>query len=166
MKMEIDLQGVDGVLKLLRSLPPEVVSKNGGPVRLALAKAARVIRDEARRNFVSQIGRGGQNYSTGFTAKNIVAKRKRMIPGVSGEKFIMTVNYKIHPGGSTYKKRPFRSNDAAFIMEYGTAKQEPRPWLRPAFETKKMEAIEVAKSELLRRLDLIVSKLSAQNKGR
>jgi len=51
-------------------------------------------------------------------------------------------------------------------MEYGTAKQEPRPWLRPAFETKKMEAIEVAKSELLRRLDLIVSKLSAQNKGR
>ena len=38
MKVEFKLQGVDGVLATLQSLPAEVVSKRGGPVKAALRK--------------------------------------------------------------------------------------------------------------------------------
>ena len=34
----IEIHGLNGVLDMLKSLPPDVVSKRGGPVKLALAK--------------------------------------------------------------------------------------------------------------------------------
>ena len=45
MKVDVKLTGVAGVLKTLSSLPAEVVSKRGGPVKAALAKGARFLRD-------------------------------------------------------------------------------------------------------------------------
>ena len=47
MKLEMNLQGTEGVLATLRSLPPELVSKRGGPVKTALRKGAQVIRKQA-----------------------------------------------------------------------------------------------------------------------
>lgn len=48
MKVEMKISGVDGVLNTLRSLPSEIVSKRGGPVKLALAKGARFLRDKEK----------------------------------------------------------------------------------------------------------------------
>lgn len=49
MKVVTKMEGLEGVLATLKSLPPELVSKGGGPVRFAVRKAANIIRDEARR---------------------------------------------------------------------------------------------------------------------
>lgn len=74
MKVEVKLSGVDGVLDLLKSLPPEVVSKRGGPVKLALAKGARLIRDAARQNLRAAIAENGDE-STGLLLQNVISSR-------------------------------------------------------------------------------------------
>ena len=73
MKVDVKLTGVDGVLKTLSSLPAEVVSKRGGPVKAALAKGARFLRDRERDNLRAVLEPGDE--STGLLEQNIIASR-------------------------------------------------------------------------------------------
>lgn len=169
MKTEFDIRGLEGVLDTLQRLPAEVASKNGGIVRRALRKGAMVLVDQSRANFkraVEQPGQTGITDSTGFTEKQIVAKRRRPPGGIKGEKFVVTVNYVVHPSGNKFRKRPIRANDIAFILEAGSSQQPATPWLRPAFDAKAQEAIDTASAELVRGVDRAVRKLAQQNKGR
>jgi len=190
MKVELQIQGLNGVLKTLQSLPPALVSKNGGVVRSSLRVGSVIILKQARANFKSAVNLGGKSgvtKTTGFTEKNIVTMRKNTIGNVKGERFIVGVRYKEHPNGAileksksyairkdskkraptsrTTKQRVVRANDIAFMMEYGTSNQQATPWLRPAFESKKNEAMDAIVSDLLKRVDRVVSNLSKQNAG-
>lgn len=185
MQVEVKIAGLDGVLDTLKSLPPEVVSKNGGPVKASLRKGAMVLVKQARSNFrsaVAQAGVSGITNTTGFTEKQIVAKR-RTLTYINGEKMVVTVNYVKHPAGSMIKaksrkttgkrrgrkgpaNREIRANDIAFIMEYGAKNQPAIPWLRPAFEAKADEAIRTVETDLARRIKNIVGKLAAKNQGK
>jgi hypothetical protein len=168
MDMQMNLTGLDGVLKTLKSLPPEVVSKRGGVVRQSLAAGMRVIQKEARKNLVrstASAGKTGVSYGSGLTAKNVIYKRKNMPKGEKGERLIMTVAYKQHPSfSSTYKNKPIKFNDIAFMLEYGTVNQQAEPWLRPAFMSKREQALSVVQSDLVKRLDKVVTKLALANK--
>jgi hypothetical protein len=186
MKVEMDLKGLDGLLSTLKALPPEVVSKKGGVVKLALAKGARVIRDQAKRNLKASIdapGKTGVTVSTGFTAKNVFAMRKNPPPNVLGERYIVSVKPAVHPSANKVKRgtrrkagskrkirqrlaREIQANDIAFMMEYGTSQQAAAPWLRPAFQSKAQMAMSVASADLIRRVELIVKKLAIQNQGK
>lgn len=168
MKVEVNMTGLDGVLDTLKSLPPEVVSRRGGPVRRALAKAGRLIRDQARANVAAAIalpGLTGVTESTGFTAENVILKR-RALTQIKGERYIVTVRNKAHPSGNKYRKRQIKANDIAFMLEAGTAKQPATPWLRPAFAARAGEAVQKFETELLRDIERIVKKLAAKNRGR
>lgn len=184
MKVEVKMSGLDGVLDTLRKLPPEVVSKRGGPVRRAVAKAAAIIRNQARLNFdvvASTPGKTGSNYATGFTRKHIITKRKRLLGGQNGERYIVAVRYIEHPSGRNLensrawvkrknskkvrparmtKVRTLRANDVAYMLEYGTSKQPAEPWLRPAFEAKKDEAMQIMQTNLAADIDRIIKKLA------
>lgn len=180
MKTFVSVSGLDDVLRMLQQLPEEVVSKRGGPVRYALAKGARLIREEAKRNFAAAValpGKTGITDSTGFTEKQIVMIRKRPLGGEKGERMIVTVRYVPHPSNkasrrksrSTGKRkaRPrkiisLRANDIGFMMEYGTSKQEATPWLRPAFQSKAEESIKVISENLVERINKIIKKLARQ----
>jgi hypothetical protein len=184
MRVEVKLTGMEGVLETLKSLPPEIVSKKGGPVRAALAKGALVILKQAKANFRAAValpGKSGITITTGFTEKNIVMRRKQPFPGVNGERYVITVAGKKHPNENLLRRksrstgkrhragpqaRPVQANDIAFMMEYGTSKQAATPWLRPAFNAKAHEAITTVESELVKRIDAIVKRLAAQNQGR
>jgi hypothetical protein len=166
MEMQMNISGLDNVLKTLKSLPPEVVSKRGGVVRQSLATGMKAIQKEARKNLVratSTSGKTGVSYGTGLTAKNVIYKRKKMPNGERGERLIMTVAYKRHPLFTTeYKKRPIKFNDIAFMLEYGTVKQQAEPWLRPAFLAKRQEAYDKVQTDLLKRIDKITNRLLRQ----
>lgn len=169
MKTEFDIKGLDGVLETLKSLPPEVVSRRGGLVRSALRKGAMVLVTQARSNFRRSVelpGATGITDTTGFTEKQITAKRRNPTGGIRGEKYVVTVNYVLHPSGNKFRKRPIRANDIAFVLEAGSSKQAAAPWLRPAFDAKAREAIDTASSELVKNIDRIVKKLAAQNRSR
>lgn len=184
MKTEAKMTGLDGVLELLQKLPAEVASKRGGPVRIAVRKAAQVILLQARANFAAAValpGKTGITNSTGFTAKQIVMKRKLPRNGELGERFIVSANYVKHPKGHVLEKarpylrkrsskmtvtKPLRANDVAFMMEYGTSKQPATPWLRPAFESRKEEALLVMQTEVRKAVDRAVKKLAKKNARR
>ena len=162
MKTEMKLTGVDGVLATLQALPPELVSARGGPVKLALAKGARVILAEAKKNLRTSIAEGGEE-STGLLEKNLVVTRGKPPSSGKGERYLVRVRRKAYPGRRDSKGAVTVRKTGA-LMEYGSSRQPAKPWLRPAFRAKAAEAITVTTSDLVRRLDLLVRRLAAQNR--
>jgi len=156
--IEVNLQGVDGVLKTLQSLPAEVVSKRGGPVKLSLAKGARLLRDEVKKN-LQRIVTGDD--SSGLLYKNIIASRGKEPIGTRGERYIVRVKRKTYPDR---QGRPVTTLKTANILEYGSQKQMAQPFIRPAAESKAQETITVVTTDLVKRLDRVVKNLARKNR--
>ena len=169
MKTETEITGLEGVLESLRALPAEMTKKRGGPVRAAVRKAAQLLRKEARAQMIARgnnPGKTGINYATGFTAKHIIIKRRKINEAMKGERFIVTVKPVPHPNGNKIGKRPIKTNDVAFIMEHGSANQPAEPWLRPAYNARKEEAVRVMVDTLQSGIDKIVAELARKNAGK
>ncbi|HEL5572141.1 TPA: hypothetical protein UOK25_000877 [Stenotrophomonas maltophilia] len=162
MKVELQIHGIDGVLSTLEALPAEVVSKRGGPVKLALAKGARLLRDQAKDNFRRSVAQGGAD-STETTVESIVASRGKAPVGTKGERQLVRVKRRSYINAKGAKTTTLR---AAQLMEYGSATQPARPWLRPAIQRRGSQIIDVVSEDLLKRLDQITKRLAAQNGGR
>ena len=163
MRVEVNLTGLDGVLATLRSLPPEIVSKRGGPVKLALAKGARLLRDEAKANLRAAIAAGGDADSTGLLEQNVIASRGKELFGGKGERYLVRVKRKTYPDRSG---KAVTTLQTANLLEWGSVHQPATPWLRPAVLAKGQQVINVVTADLMRRIDLVVRKLAAQNGAR
>ena len=158
MKMEMNLSGVDGILKTLKSLPAEVVSKRGGPVKLALAKGARLLRNEVKKNLRAVIS---SDESTGLLEKNIIASRGKAPTVGNGERYLVRVKRR------TYIDRtgkPVTTLKTANILEYGSEKQTAKPFIRPAAVSKAQQTINIVTTDLKMRLDKVVKDLARINK--
>lgn len=164
MQIEFKLTGAEGILKTLQSLPREIVSKQGGPVKLALAKGARLLRDEVQKNLRASIARTGDpDGTTKLLEQSIIASRGKEPTSGRGERYLVRVKRKSYQGRSG---RAVTTLKTAHIKEYGSEKQQADPFIRPAFLAKRSEVVTVVVSDLNRRIDLIVRKLAAQNRGR
>lgn len=161
MKVEVKLTGVDGVLKTLQSLPAEIVSKRGGPVKAALAKGARLVRDQERKNLQAVLEPGDE--STGLLAQNIIASRGKPPTNGRGERYLVRVKRKMYPGRKGEQVSTLKS---AQIKEYGSTKQPARSFIRRTVQESGGQAIEIVTKDLSARVQKIVAKLAAQNKGR
>lgn len=162
MKTFVDVSGLDDVLRMLQQLPAEVVSKRGGPVKLALKKGATVIYKQADINLMlatQGLVSDDKQYSTGLLRKNLIVSRGKEPVGSKGERYLVRVRRKSYPDR---KGEVTTTLKTAQILEYGSSKQQPDPWIRPAFESKAEEAIRVISDDLRERLDKIVKKLARQ----
>ena len=157
----LELKGLDGVLRTLQELPPEVVSKAGGPVKRALRKGALVLLQEAALN----LARATDNLSTddqentGLLLSALVATRGKAPTGGNGERYLVRVKRLSYqrPGPAT------TTLATANLLEYGSEKQKAEPWLRPAFAAKAQQAIQTVETELVKDIDRVVRKLARQN---
>lgn len=155
----VRIQGLQGVLEQLKALPPEIVSKAGGPVKFALRAAANLLRDEAKRNvrrIIDTPNVGGDDNSTGLLLLSIVSGRGKAPPGLKGERFSVRIR-----AGQRYPSNRGKDLTAAQIgrqLEYGTEHREPMPWLRPAFDAKKHEALQVFSTEMRKRTEAAIKK--------
>jgi len=161
MKVEVKLTGVDGVLQTLRSLPAEVVSKRGGPVKAALAKGARFVRDQERKNLRAVLEPGDE--STGLLDQNIIASRGKPPTSGRGERYLVRVKRKMYPGRKGEQVSTLKS---AQIKEYGSVNQPARSFIRRTVKESGGQAIEIVTKDLATRVQKIVAKLAAQNKAR
>jgi HK97 gp10 family phage protein len=160
--VELKVTGLDGVLDMLKKLPPEVVSKRGGPVKAALRKGALVIQAEEQKNLLAVIARTDdqiERQATGLLLDNIIVSRGKQPIGTKGERYLVRVKRKVYPrnnneGGDTTTLKTAR------LLEYGSSKQPPRPWIRPAAAAKAQEAVDVTSQELVKRINAIVKKLA------
>jgi HK97 gp10 family phage protein len=143
------------------------VSKRGGPVRAALQKAAKRIQQDEQANLQQIIDTPniGEEVaeSTGLLKKNIVVKRGRLAGGEKGELYSVKVRRKAYPGT---KGKGITTPQVARLLEYGTEKRPPMPFIRPAFEAAKGYVFGYFTSELGKRLDGIVKKLHRSNGGK
>jgi HK97 gp10 family phage protein len=162
-RVELKLTGLDGVLDTLRSLPSEVVSKRGGPVKLALKKGATVIWKQAQANLQASAS-AADKLSTGLLLKNLVVTRGKEPTGGKGERYLVRVRRKAYPNRTAGAEAS--TLKTAQLLEYGSSKQTAEPWLRPAFQSKAEEAINTVQADLVQRVDKIVRKLAQQNRGK
>lgn len=165
MMFEMKITGLDGVLDMLRRLPPEVVSKRGGPVRAALRKAAVVIQKPAVANLARVTANATtdeKRQNTGLLEKSVVVTRGKAPFDGNGERYLVRVKRKTYTrsGG-----KPVTTLKTAQLLEYGSSKQPAEPWLRPAFNANAEKAIYTFETSLLRSIDLIVKKLSKGKGG-
>ena len=166
MKAEMQITGLDGVLAMLSALPPEVVSKRGGPVRKALRRGAVVLLNEARTNLAAAVARTAdpeEKTSTGLLQKNLVVTRGKAPTDGKGERYLVRVRRKQYPDR---KGEPVSTLKAAQLKEYGRENQPAAPWLRPAFAAKAEQAIRVVETEMLTSISRAVAALAAKYRGR
>ncbi len=159
----VRIEGLKGVLDTLKQLPPEIVSKNGGPVRGALRKAALVLQREAVANLdkiIAEPNQDGRQESTGLLKANVVTTRGRR-NAFKGESYFVRVRRKVYPDA---KGKRISTQKVARLLEYGTARRAPLPWLRPAFATKKQEAVNVFTTDINKRLAAILKRLQRANR--
>lgn len=141
-KSSVEVRGLSDLLQAMEQLPREIVSKNGGPLRSALAKAAKVIKDEAVKRAPSR---------TGLLKREIRTMRERN-PGEAAEAYRVGVRRGKKAYADTKKNRQkgrarktYQVEGNAYywrFLEFGTAKMPAAPFLRPAFESKKDEALQ------------------------
>ena len=161
------IEGLDAAVKTLRELPAELVSKRGGPVRTALQKAAKMIQVEEQQRLQGIIDQenaaGRPTESTGLLKANIVTKRGRLAGGEKGELYSVGIRRKAYPDS---RGKRVTTPQVARLLEYGTARRAPLPFIRPAFEAVKGKVVPLFAAELNRRLAGIVRKLHRSNGGK
>ncbi len=156
------IEGLDKLLEQLKQLPAELVSVRGGPVRKALARAAFMVRDEARnlapvrtgllkeqiaaiRNRNPREHNANEEYGVGVRAgsrkRYSNTRRNRRKQRVGGE---------------------YSAPSVAFywrFLEFGTEKMSARPFLRPAFDQTRERALETFKLKLSEEIAKIVARI-------
>lgn len=164
-RVDVKLEGIDGLLALLQSLPAEMVSKRGGPVAAGLRKGARVIRAQEIDTLQRLIGESDE--STGLLLKSIIVSRGKAPFGSKGERYLVRVKNRTYPGtGKSSGTRPVTTQQVAFLFEYGTEKQPPRSFIVSAFKARAREAMDVAIKETIRATERVVKRLARQNRTR
>lgn len=157
--MQIKVEGLAELAKALKALPPEIAGKNGGPLRRAIGRAAVVIRDDARRR---------APVDTGNLRDNIIAVRKRKSPQGTEGYFVEVRRKRRKYANTRANRRKGRVGKTyenlgevyyGMFVELGTAKMPAQPFLRPAFESKKAEAVETFRVELAKGIEQAARKV-------
>lgn len=154
----IKIKGLEQLQRALNQLPIEL---QGKPLRAAVSAGAKVIQKQAIEN-------AEPHRQTGTLEKNIViAKTRRPIPGQAQYSVgIRRVKKRYVNNAANRRKnrvgKKYEVYGEAFywrFLEFGTSKYPKSPFLVPAFESRKMEAIEVIKTRLAKGIEMIANKL-------
>jgi HK97 gp10 family phage protein len=147
----VTIEGLDQLAKALRELPKRV-ARNG--LRAAVYAGAKVIRDEAKvKAPVATAPLGSDQPPPGTLKRSIVMKQVPELSNEQKQTFFVTVRH-----GKKYRKQGKNGNlsqDAWYwrFVEFGTVKMAAKPFLRPAFEGKKLEAVDAIKTRLAERIE-------------
>ena len=172
----VRIEGLDTLLDRLRRLGPEA-SKRGGPVRVAVRKAALVIVNQAKANvraFVSEPNAGGwPDESTGLMEKSIRPIRGRPNRGgLKGETYLVTIPRRVRYPITKRTPSGINVSQVGRMHEYGvnttitkgpmkgrTLKLKPQRWMGRAFHAKKGEAVQVMTDDVLKGIEALEKKL-------
>ena len=161
MAEQIEIKGLDGLLKSLRELPKAVQGKS---LQAGMRKGGNIVRDEARRRVVR---------ATGFLSTQIVVRRanaknrRKAGVGDGGEYFTVGVKTgkKRKYANTSRNKRQRRvgklyeeSGWAYYwrFLEFGTKKMRAKPFLTPAAEARGPQAAQVIIDETRKAMERIM----------
>ena len=147
----VRIEGLAELARALRELP-ERVAKNG--LRVSVYAGAKVIRDEARLRApkaAQSLGLGQP--PPGTLKRSVIMKQVPELSSQTRQTFFVLVRH-----GKKYRKQGKKGNlsqDAWYwrFLEFGTRKMRARPFLRPALEAKRREAVQAMKERLAERIE-------------
>ena len=147
----VRLEGLKELLETMQRLPPEIVSRRGGPVRVALRKAAVVVQKEYRANVDRIAAEGETNESTGTLRKAIIVSRKK--PGnFKGERFWLRIKRGAkNPSGVT-------ANTYGGVLEWGDQRVPAKAPMRRAWEAKKSQSLQTFMAEMPKAIEQAVKR--------
>ena len=157
--IEVKLTGLKELEKALEQLPKEIQSR---PLRSAVSAAAKVIVDDVKARV--PVGETGNLKTAVYryrSRRNSSTGRETFFVGIrQGKAQYKDTAYNRRRGrvGKTYKT----AGEAYYwrFLEFGTAKMQAKPFLRPAFEANKSKAVEVMKDRLGKAIQSQAKKLA------
>lgn len=150
----IRVEGLKELAAALRELPKAVAARQ---LRLPVAHAAADMRDDARRRApIAEASLGPDRPKPGTLRKSIVIKK--VVGNDMQAIYVVAVRHgkkfsdvgKRHANLDAYYWR---------FIEFGTTHAAARPFLRPAFEALKRQAVETIKAELARGVETEAARL-------
>lgn len=156
------VKGLDGLLDTLKALPPEIVSKGGGPVRASLRKGAVVLQQayiEAIREIVAEPAPDGRpSESTGVLEKAAIVSRMRPKAGFKGEIYKLRVRRSAkYPDGTS-------ANTVGGVLEFGDQRIQAKAPMRRSFDSKQSEALATIVAEMQKRTQAAIKKATKRSK--
>lgn len=133
--LSVKIEGLSELQREMRELGPKLARRG---LRAATNAAAQVIKKEAKALVPVDTGR--------LKRKAIYVKRSRRGSSATRESYLVGVR--------VGRKEQAKDRDAYywFLVEFGTVKMAARPFMRPAFENKKFEALEKFRDKLKEKL--------------
>lgn len=155
-----DFENIAGLKELQQALKdlPDRIAKN--VLRGSVNAGASVLKKEAQARAPMYTGEVSQGHPPPGTLKRAVYQKSiQELSGLTKQTFFVGVRK-----GKKYQKQGKKGNlsqDAFYakFVEFGTSKMSARPFMRPAFEAKKNEAVEAIKAYLQKRIPEEVAKL-------
>ena len=151
-----EIRNIQGLAELDRALHalPGNIAKN--VLRGAVGAGASVIRAEAKQRAPVATGQGKDAPPPGTLKRAIYSKQIRELSNFSKQTFFVSVK-----SGAKHRGAGKKYLDAWYwrFVEFGTSKMAARPFLRPAFEAKKTEAIEAIRAYLAKRIPIEADKV-------
>ena len=142
----VRIEGLAQLDRALRELPDRVANRG---LRSSVYAGAKVIRDEAR----AQAPKAAQSLGSkqpppGTLKRSVIMKQIPELSSLTRQTFFVTVRH-----GKKFRKQGKKGNlsqDAWYwrFVEFGTRKMRARPFLRPALEAKRREAVQAMKDRL------------------
>lgn len=148
----VRIEGLAELNRALRELPQRIANRG---LRTAVYAGAKVIRDEARHRAPKAAqSLGTKQPPAGTLKRSVIMKHIRELSGGGRQTFYVLVRQ-----GKKYRNQGKRGNlsqDAWYwrFVEFGTRKMAARPFLRPALESRRREAVEAIKGRLAQRIEI------------
>lgn len=149
--LTVEIKGLKELLDALESIP-EKIAKNG--LASAVSNGAAVIRDEAKVRAPYYTGSIPDGHPPAGTLKRSIFIKRNPTGNSLNVSFSVFVRKHYTKGGKNngiVANGPYDAYYASWV-EFGTVKMSKRPYLRPAFEVKKDEAVEAIKIKLWSRI--------------
>lgn len=154
---DMKLNGFKELAAALKELGPRV-ARNA--LRSAVSNGAALIRDEAKAKAPqSSAGDKSAGQSPSGTLKRAIAiKRDRDQKDIFNAKYSVFVR----SNANTKSVKAYGRTDAFYarFLEFGTSKMSARPFLRPAFDQRKADAITAIGARLDEKIQQIATELS------
>ena len=147
----VRIEGLAQLDRALRELPQRIANRG---LRASVYAGAKVIRDEARsRAPKAAQSLGPKQPPPGTLKRSVIMKHIRELSGGGRQTFYVLVRH-----GKKFRNQGKRGNlsqDAWYwrFVEFGTVKMSARPFLRPAFDMKKNDALTAIKTRLAERIE-------------
>ena len=153
----VQIKGLAELNRALAELPPRLARN---VLRGSVAAGAAVIRQEAKERAPRYAGEVAAGHPPPGTLKRAIysAQARRLSSLLEQVYHVGVVSGKRAKVGKT---KSGKSKDAYYwrFVEFGTVKMAARPFLRPAFEAKKLEAVEAIRRYMAERIAREVNQL-------